>query len=102
MSIFSPEKWSVEILEGGRSGSIGYEEPAGLISFYWEFGGGKTVVIIWVDDLASWKTRYPWAAERRREIMERVAREVIRQKAPSCTADIDESSGYIHIRESAA
>jgi predicted RNA-binding protein with TRAM domain len=102
MSISASEEWSVEVVESGRSGSIGYREAAGFISFYWEFGGGDTVAIIWIEDLAVWSTRHPWAVERRREILERVAREVVRQRAPTCRADIDEQSGYIYIRENAA
>lgn len=99
MGISASQDWSVEILESGRSGSIGYREAAGFISFYWEFGGGDTVAIIWVEDLAAWNTRYPWAVGRRREIMERVARDVVRQKAPTCRAEIDEQSECIFIRE---
>ncbi len=59
MNVSSSEQWSVKVVENGRSGSIEYRESAGSISFYWEFGGGDTVAIIWVDDLASWSTRYP-------------------------------------------
>ena len=95
----SPSKdWSVEIVESGRSGSVNYHEPSGSISFYWEFGGGDVVAFISVGDSATWNTRYPWAVERRREILERVGREVIRQKAPKCRADIDDANGYIYIR----
>ena len=102
MNISSSGQWSVKVVESGRSGSIEYRESAGSISFYWEFGGGDTVAIVWVGDLASWSTRYPWAIDHRRAILERVAHEVVRQKAPSCRADIDEKSGYIYLREPAA
>jgi hypothetical protein len=45
-----------------------------------EFGAGDAVAIIWIEDLAVWNRRYRWAVERRREILERVAYEVVRQK----------------------
>src|SRR5262245_59377628 len=93
-----PEQWSVEVVESGRSGSVNYKEPSGRISFYWEFGGGDTVAIIWSGDMALWNSRYAWAVDRRREILERVAREVVRQKAPKCKAEIDDGRGYIYIR----
>jgi hypothetical protein len=102
MNMSSSGQWSVEVVESGRSGSIKYRESAGSISFYWEFGGGDTVAIIWIDDLALWSTRYPWAIDHRRAILERVAHEVVRQKAPSCRADIDEKGGYIYVREPAS
>jgi hypothetical protein len=95
----TPEQWSVEIIQTGRSGSVNYHESSGCISLYWEFGGGDSVAIIWTKDLAAWSSQYPWAVERRREILERVTHEVVRQKAPTCKADIDERSGYMYIRE---
>ena len=95
----SPSKdWSVEIVQSGRSGSVNYHESSGSISFYWEFGGGDTVAIIWTKDVAVWSSQHPWAVKRRREILERVAQEVVRQKAPTCRADIDDANGYIYIR----
>lgn len=97
----TPEQWRVEIVENGRSGSVNYDEPSGRISFYWEFGGADTVAIIWTGDMALWSSRHAWAVARRREILERVAREVVRQKAPKCKADIDDGHGYIYIREQA-
>ena len=101
MNRSSSGQWSVKVVESGRTGSIEYRESAGSISFYWEFGG-NTVAIIWVGDLVLWSARYPWAIDHRRAILERVAHGVVRQKAPSCRADIDEKSGYIYLREPAA
>jgi len=102
MEMSGSEQWNIKIVESGRSGSIEYRDSAGQMSFYWEFGGGDTVAIIWGGDLASWKSRYPWAIDQRRTILERVAREVINQKAPRCRSEIDEKAGYIYIREPSA
>ena len=96
MEMSSSEQWSVKIVESGRSGSIEYRDPAGRMSFYWEFGGGDTVAIIWVGYMAPWSSKYPWAIEYRQTILERVAHEVIRQKAATCRSDIDEEDGYIY------
>jgi hypothetical protein len=96
------DHWRVEVVESGRSGSVGYYEGVRCISFDWEFGGGNTVAIVWVGEPSIWSTRYAWAAFRRREILERVAQEIVRQKAPTCRAEIDDQSGYIYIREPAA
>jgi len=93
MEMSSSEQPSVKIVESGRSGSIEYRDSAGSMTFYWEFGGGDTVAIIWIGDLASWSNKYPWAIDYRARILERVAREVIRQKAPTCRSDIDEKDG---------
>ena len=93
MEMSSSEQRSVKIVESGPSGSIEYRDSAGSMTFYWEFGGGETVAIIWIGDLASWSNKYPWAIDYRARILERVAREVIRQKAPTCRSDIDEKDG---------
>lgn len=102
MSLPPPTPWSIEIKSSGRSGSVEYREEAGALSFYWEFGGGDAVASISVGDVPKWAAAYPWTVGRRREILERVAQEVIRQKAPTCWADINDEGGYIDIRENAA
>jgi len=85
---------------GGRGGYISYYEGPRAVSFYWEFGGGGDVaVIVHVGRTSGWCNQYPWAAGRQREILVRVAQEVIRQRAPECMSDIDESGGYIYFRE---
>ena len=83
MEMSSSEHWSVKIVESGRSGSIEYRDSAGRMSFYWEFGGGDTIAIIWVGDLASWSSTYRWAIDHRQTILEPVAHEVLGTKLRS-------------------
>ena len=84
---------------GGRDGYIGYYEGPHAASFYWEIGGDDVVVILHVDQSSGRNTLHPWAAGRQHEILERVIQEVIRQRAPTCKADIDETGGCIYLRE---
>ncbi|MFQ6538860.1 MULTISPECIES: hypothetical protein [Aphanothece] len=108
-----PQPWRVEVSGSGRSGWIRYQEAAGTLSLYWELGGAtsfgedrsgedglraESVAVIWGEAAAGWDARHPWAAGRRRAILERIAGEVIRQKAPSCHARIEEPQGFIHLR----
>lgn len=86
-------------MESGRCGSVTYTESAGSLAFSWEFGGGDTVAILYFEDEATWQTKCPWAAGRRAEILQRVAADVIRQKAPGSRAEIDERAGWINIRQ---
>src|ERR1043166_9800663 len=96
----SPQSdWRVEIPTGGRDGYISYYEGPHAASFYWEFGDGNIVVILHVGQSSGWSRQYPWATGRQREILERVTQEVIRQRAPTCKADFDETGGYIYFRE---
>ena len=93
-----PNDWAVEIVTNGRSGHILYHESSNTASFFWEFGGGDVVAIVHGGPALGWNDKYPWAADRRREVLERVMEEVIRQKAPTCKADIDERSDLIYLR----
>lgn len=89
--------WNVRIGEQGRGGTVVYREPGGELRFWWEFGGGDAVALINVGTAVDWATHHPWAAPRREEILDRVASEVIRQRAPSCKAEFD-PSGWIALR----
>lgn len=82
--------WEVLVAEDGRSGSVTYREAAGELRFYWEFGGGDAVASIAVGTAAEWEKKYPWAAPRRDEILQRVMADVIRQRAPTCTGVVDD------------
>ena len=90
--------WTVEIITKGRCGRILYSEGDRVASFDWEFGGGDVVAIIYAGAPLEWNRKYPWAADRREAVLERVIGEVIRRKAPTCTASIEES-GAILLRE---
>jgi hypothetical protein len=92
--------WQVTFTEEGRSGYVHYRESGGRLSFYWEFGGGDVVTAISVGSADAWERDHPWAAARREEILQRVAAEVIRQRAPGCVADFD-PSGWLNIRHPA-
>ena len=87
----------VDITQNGPTGSVVYREPAGSLSFYWEFGGGDVVAIVQVDDRTALNTS--WIADRRADILRFVADEVIRQKAPKCRAEINETAGEILLRQ---
>jgi len=89
----------VTITESGRTGSVVYREAGGELSFSWEFGGRDVVAIVQPSDAASWRNPASWVAARRAAILRFVADELIRQKAPSCRAEIDETAGSIVLRQ---
>jgi hypothetical protein len=91
-------KWRIEIVEKGPIGTICYYEDLKVASFEWEFGGDNVIAIIHGGSAPEWGEKYAWAADRRLEILERVANEAIRQKAKACTASLDEKSGIILLR----
>jgi hypothetical protein len=95
----SETQWTVTIEEKGRSGLIRYQEGESSALFYWEFGGGSAVVLISPRDPGQWDQIHPWASGRKAEIMENVARDVCRQKAPACSFKIDADYSCITILE---
>ncbi|MCC7503150.1 MAG: hypothetical protein IT229_11515 [Flavobacteriales bacterium] len=88
------------VVENGRSGTVIYHDPAGQLSFPWEFGGGDVVAIVSMGSKEEWAGSYAWALDRRTSIMRFVAGEVVRQRAPSCTVEIDDLSGDVLLLQS--
>lgn len=87
----------INIIEQGRSGKIQYIEGSlfkkNTCEFYWEFGGGDTVAIIWFPkDDAAWDAKYPWAAGRRMEIVRDMAEQVRKKQAPRSTLKWEEGT----------
>ena len=73
---------SVRITKHGRAAIIHHVEDGGSYDFDAELGGGKVLLVIYAPrDDGEWARRLPWAAGRRNEVLERVAREVVRQEA---------------------
>jgi hypothetical protein len=88
----------VSIENQGRCGTLTYHEAANTLACYWEFGGGEAAAIVQCGTVADW-ARHPWALERRTEILQYIAAEVVRQQAPSCRAEIDQATGHIVLRQ---
>lgn len=95
----SLDDWNVECEPVGQCGYFFYHEGSRELPFVWEYGGDGVIVIVRFEQPDKLPLRYLWAVERRREILERVAQEVIRQRAPTCVADIDEQSLCIYVKE---
>lgn len=89
---------SVAITQAGRSGSVSYRAPGGVISGWWEFAGGDAIAIVYFGREAEWGRAHAWALPEREKIFEFVANEVIRQQCAGCMADIDLDGGWITIR----
>ena len=90
---------SVAIIENGRDGNVRYSDGLRSIEGYWAFGGGDVVTIVSMGSREEWRQTHPWALDKRVEILRFVADEVVRQRAPTCTAEIDEARGDIVLRQ---
>lgn len=92
---------SVTIIEQGREGRVRYAEPIGSLEGYLEFGGNNVVAIVNMGSREDRTRSHPWAVEQWAEVLRFIADEVIRQRAPSFTAVIDEQRGEILFRKTA-
>lgn len=81
----------VEYSQQGRGGTIFYHHGDRHIRFDWEFAGGNGVVIIFVPKPEHWEAHTRTPLSQRLEILEFVARQVVRDKAPSCTYRISDN-----------
>jgi hypothetical protein len=86
----------VIISQGFRGGTLSYREGDRELPFDWEFCG-RSALIIWGTKKRTWDVCHPWAAGCQSEIYDFVAREVLRQKAPTSNYKIDLESGTITI-----
>ena len=87
----------VEITQSGRGGSIFYRENDQVVSFGWEFALDPALALIFGPKASQWDRAAPWAQGRQDEIFQRVAEEVVRQKAQGCDFETDLDEGVIEI-----
>lgn len=91
---------TITISEHGRDGQVTYTEGLSrTIRGYWEFGGQDVVVILNMGSRKDWERAHAWVGDRRGEILRTIADEVIRQRAPTCAAEIDLDQGRILLRQ---
>ena len=90
---------AVEITGTVPGGSVIYREGGHAHEFGWDLGGRDVVMAIYVPSPADWDARLPWAAGRRQQVLDFMAREVRRRKARGCRIEMHER--WIHLVEPA-
>ena len=86
---------NLQYFNQGREGFLIYKDDQSEIKFYYEFGGGDCIVIIFVPTTEEWtgKTNRPLAD--RQPVLTFVAEQSIKDQAPNCYFVISET--YIEI-----
>ena len=79
------EGWDLRIDHSGRSSPIVYLEGTNRMEFDFELGDAGT---IFCPSSTDWDQRFPWAAGRRREIIERVGAEFVRREFRGYTFEV--------------
>ena len=91
--------WQVNIGCSGRAGSAKYIEADHSIEFWWELGGVDVVAVIVAPPPQAWNSEeMVWTCGRRREILNRVAEQIIRLCAPNSVAEITDGDTAIILR----
>jgi hypothetical protein len=95
----APEGYEVSI-GGGRGGWVTYREGGENTRFAWELAEKEGTLVSWVivPTVKRWAEEVPWAPGRRDEILERIARELIRQKCRTCRMIIGRDTIEMHVR----
>jgi len=81
---------SITYSSQGRGGSVIYQDAQSSIRFYYEFGGGNCVAILFIPDMASWEKETGRPIAERDSILDFVARQCLHDQV---------SSGYFRISD---
>lgn len=84
----------------GRSGSIIFYREDMVVSFYYEFGGNHVLAYIMVPTVDQWVAQTGIPAEERKEVLEFIAKRVIRDQAAGHTYRITQDAIYFEKTES--
>ena len=66
------------------SGYVVYKDQQGEIKFFFEFGGGNCIAIIYVPTENEWAIKTKRSVIDRQQILSYVANQVIKDQAPNC------------------
>jgi hypothetical protein len=88
------------LIDHGKGGWLTYGEGGETARFSWKLAGKEGTLVAWVIVPTSkrWAEDVPWAADRRDEILDRIARELLRQRCPTCRVLIQKDAIEMHVR----
>jgi hypothetical protein len=88
---------TLEYINESRGGYIIYKDDQGELKLYFEYGGGKCVVIINVPGEEEWKSKTNRSLTDRNSVLTYIAERSIKDKAPDCYFKLH--ADYIEIVE---
>lgn len=94
-SLFRNKRRRLEYINNGRSGRVIYKDGLGELEFYYEFGGGNCVAIIFIPSVNEWTAQTKRNINERHEILTFIAEQIIKDKSPDSYSEI--SGSYIEI-----
>lgn len=94
-SLFRKKGRKLEYKSNGRSGRVIYKDGQGDLEFYYEFGGGDCVAIIFIPSVNDWTVQTKRNLSERQAILTFIAEQTIKDQSPDSYYEISES--YIDI-----
>ncbi len=70
----------------GRGGTVYYESPEGKFDMWWEFGGGKAVVILDIPSEEHWEARTQIPLSKRMDVLRFLGEQIMKDKMSSSNA----------------
>ena len=80
----------LQYISNGRSGYVVYFDGEREARFFYEFGGGDCLAIIYIPLIKEWESQTGINVERRPEILSFIAQQVILDQAPNGKFKIQE------------
>jgi hypothetical protein len=95
----APKGYRVEI-DHGKGGWVSYSEGDRSARFAWKLAGKEGTLVAWVivPTAKRWAENVPWGGDRRDEILERIAGELLRQRCPTCRVLVRSDVIELHVR----
>lgn len=81
---FDPMKTKLKYLNKGRGGTVVYRDEKGELNFFFEYGGGNCIAIIYVPAIDEWIKTSGRPVEDRQAVLSFIAEQIIKDKAPGC------------------
>jgi hypothetical protein len=80
----------LKYINNGRDGYVVYTHGNIELKFEYELGGGKYIALIYIPTADNWYSKTGITIDQRREIIEFIARQMIKDQAPNSTYEIYE------------
>ena len=75
----------LEYINEGRGGYVIYKDEVGELKFFFEYGGGNCVVIIYVPSINDWANKTKRPLTQRQTVLTFVAERSIKDQAHNCS-----------------
>lgn len=88
----------VEVVTSGRCGVVSVTLGKMKAEFVWEYGGGNCLVFVIVPSDDEWNSTYPLRKYKKYELLDALARELVRMECPGAPYEVSSDAITIYER----